>query len=98
MAHVAQLDESNLVIQVIVVSNDYEPNVVEFATDLLGGKWVQTSYNNNFRKNFAGIGYTYDEDRDAFIPPKLDCHEEVTLNEELCLWECANDEHQAAII
>ena len=47
--------------------------------------WKQTSYNNNFRKNHAGIGYTYDEDRDAFIPPKP--YASWVLNETTCLWE-----------
>ncbi len=99
MAHVAELNENNEVIRVIVVHNDYEPHVEEWATQWAGGGiWKQTSYNNKIRKNFAGIGYTYDENRDAFIPPKLHCHEEVTLNEELCLWECANDEHQTSLI
>ena len=51
----------------------------------LGGRWVQTSYNGNIRKNFAGIGYTYDEDRDAFIPPKP--FDSWTLNETTCRWQ-----------
>lgn len=94
MAHVAELNENNEVIRVIVVHNDYEPNVEEWATEWAGGGvWKQTSYNGNIRKNYAGLGYTYDEDRDAFIPPKLNCHEDVTFNEETCLWECRNEEH-----
>lgn len=93
MAHVAELDENNEVIRVIVVHNDYETNVEAWTTEWAGGGvWKQTSYNGNIRKNFAGIGYTYDEDRDAFIPPK--CHSEATLNEESCKWECANAEHK----
>ena len=59
---------------------------IEFLTNLHGWAiWKQTSYNNNIRKNFAGIGFTYDEDRDAFIPP----HEFAswTLNESTCNWE-----------
>lgn len=51
----------------------------------LGGRWVQTSYNNTIRKNFAGIGFTYDEERDAFIPPKP--FESWTLNEQTCRWQ-----------
>lgn len=94
MAHVAKLNNDNIVTQVIVVHNDYEPNVVQFATDLLGGTWVQTSYNGNIRKNFAGIGYTYDTIRDAFIPPKVNCHPEETLDESTCLWVCTNPEHE----
>lgn len=98
MAHAAQLDENNIVTQVIVVSNDYEPNVEQFAIDLFGGVWKQTSYNATIRKNYAGIGFTYDETLDAFIPPKVNCHPEELLNEETCQWECANDEHKAPII
>lgn len=97
MAHVAKLDENNTVTQVIVVHNDYEPNVVQFAVDLFGGNWVQTSYNGTIRKNFAGIGFTYDSVRDAFIPPKVNCHPEETLDEATCLWTCSNPEHEVAI-
>ena len=59
---------------------------IEFLTNLHGwATWKQTSYNNNIRKNFAGIGFTYDEDRDAFIPPKP--YNSWTLNEDTCLWD-----------
>ena len=59
----------------------------QFLNTLLGSsKWIQTSYSNSFRKNFAGIGYTYDQDRDAFIPPKPDFDSWV-LNETTCRWE-----------
>jgi hypothetical protein len=77
MAHFAQI-ENNLVTQVIVVDNndiideqgnELESVGIQFCTDLLGGTWVQTSYNGNMRKNYAGIGDTYDSTRDAFIPP-----------------------------
>lgn len=95
MAHAAELNENNEVIRVIVVHNDYEPNVEAWATEWAGGGiWKQTSYNSNIRKNYAGIGYTYDEERDAFIPPKPDdfTDEEgnsftFTLNEETCQWD-----------
>lgn len=97
MAHVAKLDENNTVTQVIVVHNDYEPNVVQLAVDLFGGTWVQTSYNGTIRKNFAGIGFTYDSVRDAFIPPKANCHPEETLDEATCLWTCSNPEHEVTI-
>ena len=90
MAHCAKV-ENEIVVEVIVISNDYEPNVEEFATDLFGGTWLQTSYNNNRRFNYAGIGYTYDEGRDAFIAPK--CHDEAVLDEASCRWVCANAEH-----
>jgi hypothetical protein len=94
MAHFAQLDESNIVTQVIVVHNnelldngvESEAKGVAFCQSLLGGNWVQTSYNGNTRKNFAGIGFTYDQTRDAFIPPKPEEGNWV-LNEDACLWE-----------
>jgi hypothetical protein len=94
MAHFAEIDENNIVIRVLVTRND-DPNGDEgfkFLTDNLGGTWVQTSYNGNFRFNFAGIGYTYDAIDDAFISPMPDCgHDELTLNE-LKRWECATCE------
>jgi hypothetical protein len=95
MAHFAQLDENNIVTQVIVVDNnelleaDGSENPVKgarFCQSLLGGNWVQTSYNGTIRKNFAGIGYTYDVARDAFIAPKPDTGVWV-LNENTCQWE-----------
>ena len=79
MAHFAQLDENNVVTQVIVVHNndclDADGNESEavgaaFCQSLLGGNWKQTSYNGNIRKNYAGIGYTYNEIRDAFVAPQ----------------------------
>ena len=87
MAHWAELDENNIVIQVTVGDNN-DPNGDEgyqWLVDNLGGTWVQTSYNANIRKNFAGIGYTYDADRDAFIPIKP--YESWLLNEDTCRWE-----------
>jgi hypothetical protein len=106
MAHFAQLDESNIVTQVIVVhNNELLDNGVEseakgaaFCQSLLGGNWIQTSYNGNIRKNYAGIGFTYDQTRDAFIPPKADCHTEETLDEETCLWVCTNPEHDKKVV
>ena len=53
----------------------------------------RTSYNNNIRKNYAGIGYTYDAERDAFIAPKANCHPEETLDEATCRWTCSNSDH-----
>jgi hypothetical protein len=87
MAHFAEIDNQNLVTRVLVVSNNHEARGQEFlANDLgLGGRWIQTSYNGNFRKNFAGIGFTFDEQRDAFIPPKP--FQKWILNEETCQWE-----------
>jgi hypothetical protein len=78
MAHFAKL-ENNVVTQVIVVSNqdildehgqESEEKGITFCSNLLGGTWLQTSYNGKIRKNYAGVGYTYDEALDAFIPAK----------------------------
>ena len=90
MAHFAKLGVGNIVEQVIVVSNDIaitEKSGLDFINKLYNTRdvWKQTSYNNNFRKNYAGIGYTYDEDRDAFIPPKP--FNSWLLNEDTCIWE-----------
>ena len=90
MAHFAKLKVGNIVEKVAVVSNDIattEQAGVEFLQNLYGDRavWKQTSYNNNIRKNFAGVGYTYDEDRDAFIPPKP--FNSWMLNETTCIWE-----------
>ena len=102
MAHFAELDENNIVKQVLVVhnnelvdeqGNESEQKGAAFCESLFGGRWVQTSYNGNFRKNYAGIGYVYDSDRDAFIPPKANCHPEETLDESICIWICNNPEH-----
>lgn len=80
MAHFAQLDENNVVTQVIVVHNnelmdngvESEANGITFCQSLFGADtvWKQTSYNGNFRKHYAGVGYTYNAVRDAFIPPQ----------------------------
>ena len=95
MAHFAEIDQSNTVLRVIVVGNqdcldenliESEQVGIEFCRSLFGQDthWAQTSYNCNFRKNFAGIGYYYDSDRDAFIPPKP--FSSWVLNEETCNW------------
>lgn len=72
MAHFAEVDENNIVKRVVVVDNSLEDRGAEFLADELGlgGRWIQTSYNNSFRKQFAGIGYMYDDDADVFISPK----------------------------
>lgn len=94
MAHFAELDGDHIVTRVIVVNNNelldefgVEQEMIgrQFCVNLLGGTWVQTSYNGNIRKNFAGIGYTYDVQRDAFIPPKP--FNSWVLNEDTCQWE-----------
>lgn len=96
MAHFAQLDENNIVQQVIVIhnnilidenGNESEQKGIDFCKDLFGKDtiWTQTSYNGNFRKRFAGIGFTYNEQLNAFIVPKT--FESWTLNENTCDWE-----------
>ena len=95
MAHFAKLDENNVVLEVNVVNNDVltedeEASGIAFLTEWSGGysNWKQTSYNGNIRKNYAGIGFTYDPIRDAFIPPKPEVEGKVfALNEDTCLWE-----------
>jgi len=95
-AHFAQINSDNIVTQVLVVSDADQHRGHDFlATDLgLGGTWIQTSYNTRggvhssggtpLRKNYAGIGYTYDSGRDAFIPPKP--FASWVLDEGTCLW------------
>lgn len=94
MAHFAELNENNEVIKVVVVANDVlldeqgveqESLGIAFCEDLFGGTWKQTSYNRRIRKNFAGIGDTFDSTRNAFIPPKP--RPSWVLNEETCQWE-----------
>ena len=95
MAHFAKIDENNIVTQVLVVPDNAEDRGQDYlANDLgLGGTWVQTSYNNRIRKNYAGVGFTYDPIDDAFIPVMPDCgHDELTLNQQK-RWECSNEAH-----
>ena len=92
MAHFAQLDDNNIVIQVIAVANqelvqdgvESENKGIEFCQQLFGGNWIQTSYNGNIRKNYAGVGYTYDAVRDAFIAPEPD--NATGFDEATCQW------------
>lgn len=95
MAHFAKIDENNVVTQVIVVDNKdiTDPHTgqedeilgIAFCKKLLGGNWVQTSYNSNMRVRYAGIGYTYNRALDAFVPPKP--FESWVLNTETADWE-----------
>jgi len=91
MSHFAKIDENNIVTQVIVAEQDF----IDSGAVGSPSKWIQTSYNTHagqhpegrpLRKNFAGIGYTYDETRDAFIPSKP--FNSWILNEDTCQWEC----------
>lgn len=85
MAHWAEIDSNNIVLRVTVGNNDEPDEGYQWLIDNLGGTWIKTSYNKNIRKNYAGIGFTYDSVRDAFIPPKP--FNSWVLNEETCLWE-----------
>jgi len=97
MSHWAELDEENKVIRVLVGDND-DPNGDEgyqWLLDNLGGTWVQTSYNATIRYNYAGIGFTYDPDEDAFIAPRPECGlKELFLND-LFKWNCQRCELDA---
>ena len=94
MSHFAELDKNNKVIRVLVGDNN-DPAGDEgysWLVENLGGTWVQTSYNNRIRFNYAGIGFTYDPIDDAFIAPVPCEHEELTLNSQK-RWECSNEAH-----
>ena len=86
MSHWAEIDENKIVLRVLVGNNN-DPagdEGYQWLLDNLGGTWIKTSYNGNIRKNFAGIGYTYDETRDAFIAPEPD--DATGFDEETCQW------------
>ena len=94
MAHFAEIDSNNVVLRVVVVANKdtADANGVEkeyigaaYLESLLGGTWKQTSYHSNIRKNFAGIGYTYDTALDAFVPPQP--YSSWVLNPDTAQWE-----------
>jgi len=96
MAHFAQLNENDIVIQVIVINNsellgengkESEQIGIDFCKSLFGQNtvWKQTSYNSTFRKNYAGVGFYFNEILDAFIPQQP--FPSWVLNEETCLWE-----------
>ena len=86
MSHWAELDSDNKVIRVLVGDNN-DPagdEGYQWLIDNLGGTWIQTSYNRTIRKNFAGVGYTYDLVRDAFIPPEPE--NQIGFDEATCQW------------
>ena len=97
MAHYAFLDESNVVTEVITGIDETETieglDTETWYGNFRGQACKRTSYNNNIRKNYAGIGFTYDAERDAFIAPKPNCHPEITLDEATCRWTCSNSDH-----
>ena len=97
MSHWAELDKDNKVIRVLVGDNN-DPagdEGYQWLLDNLGGTWVQTSYNNNFRYNYAGIGFTYDSVDDAFIPPMPECEHQSLKLTQFKRWECAECEELA---
>ena len=83
MSHWAEIDQTGLVLRVLVGDNN-EPDEGQAFMESLGGTWVKTSYNGKIRKNYAGIGYTYDANRDAFIPPKP--NNATGFDENTCQW------------
>lgn len=104
MSHWAEIDENNIVLRVTVGDNNEHDEGYQWLIDNLGGTWIKTSYNTYggvhkeggtpLRKNFAGIGFTYDSARDAFIAPKPDDFTDeygnsftFALNEDTCQWE-----------
>ena len=101
MATFAQIN-NDLVEDVIVIANTDCDDLPFPASEPVGqayiaslgitGEWLQTSYNGNIRKNYAGIGYSYWPDLDAFVAPK--CHDEAVLDEGVCQWVCSNEAHQ----
>jgi len=95
MAHYAFLDENNIVTEVIVGIDETELieglDTETWYGNFRGQVCKRTSYNGNIRKNYAGVGYTFDSVRDAFIPPA--CHEIAVLDEETCRWTCEDPTH-----
>jgi len=98
MAHYAFLDDNSIVTEVITGKDETE--LIEglepetWYGNYRGQVCKRTSYNNNIRYNYAGVGYTYDATRDAFIAPKPDCHPDlITLDEETCCWNCSDASH-----
>ena len=83
MAHFAKLDENNIVTGVYVVGDEYETTYADSRKEF-GEVYVQTSYNNRIRFNYAGIGYSYDEVRDAFIAPEPEGN--LGFDEATCQW------------
>ena len=100
MAHYAFITDG-IVTEVITGINETETieglDTETWYGNFRGQLCKRTSYNNNIRFNYAGIGYTYDEDRDAFIAPKANCHDEEVLDVTTCRWVCFNAEHDVAI-
>jgi len=84
MSHWAEIDNNNIVLRVTVGDNNLPDEGYQWLIDNFGGTWIKTSYNGNIRKNYAGIGYTYDSTRDAFIAPKPE--NATGFDEDTCRW------------
>jgi hypothetical protein len=100
MAHYAFLDDNNIVTEVIVGKDETETieglNPETWYGNYRNQLCKRTSYNGNIRKNYAGVGYSYDAVRDAFIPPK--CHDVAILDEATCIWTCEDSSHEAPTV
>jgi hypothetical protein len=90
MSHWAEVDNNNIVLRVLVGDNN-APDEGQSFMESLGGTWIKTSYNGTIRKNFAGIGYTYDSVRDAFIAPEPS--NATGFDEETCQWIVPDEAH-----
>ena len=100
MAHYAFITDG--IVTEVITGIDETETIEELDTETWYGNFrgqvcKRTSYNNNYRYNYAGIGYSYDEGRDAFIAPKANCHAEEKLDEKICRWSCDNAEHDSVI-
>ena len=99
MAHYAFLDENNIVTEVITGIDETELieglDTETWYSNFRGQVCKRTSYNNNYRYNYAGVGFCYDPDLDAFIGPK--CHDEAILDETTCRWTCENEAHNVTL-
>jgi hypothetical protein len=94
MSHWAEIDKDNKVIRVLVGDNN-DPvgdEGYQWLMDNLNGTWIKTSYNNNIRGNYAGIGMFYCDEHDLFMWAK--CHDQAVLNAETARWDCTNKDHE----
>jgi hypothetical protein len=96
MAHHAKI-ENGIVTSVIVTMDSDEDTFADRMLVETGEQWVRTSYNGRIRYNYAGIGYTYDADADAFIAPDPECHSERVLNTDTYQWDCSNADHDLKV-
>jgi hypothetical protein len=100
MAHYAFITDG--IVTEVITGIDETETIEGLNTEIWYGNFrgqlcKRTSYNNNIRFNYAGVGYTYDLTRDAFIAPKANCHNEEVLDETTCRWVCSNAEHDVEI-